>query len=183
MASEQRIAFSETNFEQLQLIGIRVSPAALEPEYHALVLYHEVARNDKNRPMTHEGRLIFFSKPTSANNALRLGDPAFRKYAPFAGEVSYVYDIPKVVDLILRGEEDPGAQVLNLINELFDFVAATPLPMPTWARKALEDLADYATFDRDLEGFFKDDPGSRKLSADAVIWSVGAVCLSAELVE
>lgn len=182
MRADKRIAFSEANYEQVYLVGIRLSAASGGPEYYSLVLYNEVARNDKNRPLTREKRIVLFSQIASADSVLRMGDVAFRKYSPFTGEVAYVYDVPQLVALLQHGERDEGALVLNFINELLDFVAATMVRMPEWAKVTLESLADHATFNSNLGEYFDQGGHSRSQALDAVLWSLGAIVSSAEVV-
>jgi len=100
------INYADDNFERLYMVGVRLEPGAHEPDLYTLVLYNEVSRNDQNRPLTSGGRIVFFRDTADANRAIDLGDSAFRKYRPVEQNVAYVYDVPRVLALIIEAETE-----------------------------------------------------------------------------
>lgn len=176
----QDIAHSEDNFEQVYLVGFRLWPDSHHPDVYTMVLYNEVARGDANRPLTRRGSILFSRDKEGAARLLVQGDPAFRKYAPFTGEVAYIYDVPAVLDTVRHADQDDAGIVADFVNELLDFVAATPFVLPSAYNEALRALADSTTFDKNLRGLFQ-TPSTRNDTLDALLWAFGAVGASSAL--
>jgi hypothetical protein len=127
---QNQFSFSDNNIEQLYTIGFRITPEPKSVWVYALILYYEVARNDQNRPLTSDGRIVLFRNPSQATDALSLGDIAFRKYGRAPEEIAAEYDVPMVLDLVSGGFHDDSAEVVNLLNQLLDLVTATGIPCP-----------------------------------------------------
>ena len=168
------INYSEDNFEHVYVVGIRLWPDSHQADCFTLVLYNEVARNDQNRPLTSEGRILFFRSIHHANAALRAGDKAFRKYEPIKIGVAYVYDIPKVLATVASAEADDDGIVADFVNELLDFIAATNRNISVQHRAALHALADFTTFDKDLRGM-PNATSTREMASEALLWGIGTV--------
>lgn len=171
--NESEISYSEDNIEQVYLVGIKLQPGAHQADLYALVLYYEVAKNDANRPLTHDGRLVLFRSPEQAPAILDLGDSAFRKYRPFRGTVAYIYDVPSILEVLEHGTQDTAGSIADFIGELLDFVAATGWRLPEEYRDALYALADATTFSKDLVSLTPEH--ARKRIIDALLWCLGAV--------
>lgn len=174
----QDIAHSEHNFEQVYLVGVRLFADSPQPDFYTMVLYNEVARGDANRPLTQDGRIVFAKDTARAGDSLVVGDPAFRKYLPFDGDVSYVYDVPAVLDAVSNADHDEAGVIADFINELFDFVASTPFALPTIYKDALSALADRTTFDKHFGDLFQASPTTRSVTRDGLLWAVGAIIVS-----
>ena len=177
------IHYSSDNFEQIYIVGVRIYPDNVDANLYALVLYNEVARGDDNRPLTSDGRIVFFADPKDARRALALGDSAFRKYERPPDSVAVVYDLAAVTTLIRGGEEDGNGIVADTLNELFDFVAATRFRLSGAFKDVLFQLADHTTFDKSLSAFFGSNDGQRELAENAFLWCVGAVAMSSRLLD
>ena len=169
------IRYSDENFERVYLVGVRLTPGSHEPDVYTLVLYNEVARQDANRPLTHDGRIVFFERLRDADRALALGDIAFRKYAAAPNDVAIVYDVPTVIELVDRGRRDDDAVLADFLNELLDFVAATRWPMPPTYTTSLRALADRTTFDKEFGDMLDGVPTRRSETRNALLWSLGTV--------
>ncbi len=177
-----RINYSASNIERVYLIGVRLGATSERADLYSLVLYYEVAKNDRNRPLTHDGRIVFFPEPKLANKVLQMGDAAFRKYSPISDSVDAVYDVSEVIRLIEIEDRDPSANVVTFLNELFDFVDATRFHMPAEHKQVLSDLADHLTFHRDYGDFINREPARRGAVLGAVLWSLGAIFASSKVV-
>ena len=177
------IAYNENNFETVQLVGFRLQSEPDELVIYALVLYYEVARGDRNRPLTNrDGRIVVFLDVHLANAALAHGDPAFRKYAPVSIERVFIYDIPKALALVISGDWDPAGDLVNLINELLDFIHQSRFTLPSNYRAALESFADYATFNEDIATYFDRTSDARVLLRDSILWVIGGILMSMHVV-
>lgn len=181
--TEPTIRYADENYEEVFLVGVRLQPPPHEFDIYALVLYYEVARGDKNRPLTSGSRIVFFRNIAHANRALSLGDAAFRKYGKAPAEPACMYDVPEVLARVQHGDADDHAAVLNLLNELADFVAATGHTMPERYQQALAQFANWLTFDKNYSGFFEAHGVERTDILDAIIWSIGAVTTRALIVD
>jgi hypothetical protein len=176
------IAHSAENVERVYLVGFRVQADNPGPELYSLVLYYEAARGDKNRPLTVNGRIVFFRDPRDATKVLLMGDPAFRKYREVPPVVDYVYDVRDVVDLVRTENNDSKGRIVDFINELFDFVDATGFIMPAAERQLLGDFANHLTFHREYGEFLDHEPSRRSRILDVILWSLGAILARSSLV-
>jgi hypothetical protein len=176
------ISYAEDNFEQVHLVGLRLWEESHQPDLYTLVLYNEVARNDQNRPLTANERILFFHSIRQANFALSLGDKGFRKYSLAPDKVAYVYDLPKVLSVVSGGERDESGIVADFVNELLDCVAASHYQLPVRFRTTLFALADHTTFDKDLTLLYEQAPSKRDDAVEAILWCIGAIVASARIV-
>jgi hypothetical protein len=94
-----------------------------------------------------------------------------------------IYEPPKALALVEHGEYDEKMTVLNLANELTDFVGATRWALPEVHRRALFPFLDHATFDKDLSAYFETAPGGRMAVVNALLWCFGAVCMNSVIYE
>jgi hypothetical protein len=174
-----QIRFSDENFEQVYLVGVKLQHGAHQADLYTLVLYNEVARNDQNRPLVHDGHIVFFRCVDERNRALELGDVAFRKYKPLGDTVAYVYDVPRVLHIIENESVDQDVLVADFINELLDFVDAAGRTLTDARRAALASLADGATFDKTLRTLEGEE--ARASARDVLLWSLGAILANGEV--
>lgn len=181
--TDPTIRYAEDNFEEVFLVGIRLGPNSLEGDLYSLVLYYEAARGDRNRPLTSEGRIVFFRDIAHANRALKLGDAAFRKYGKAPAEVACVYDVPAVLARVQHEDVDHQAGILDLLNELTDFVDATGRVMPEQYRQRIARFADWLTFDTNYSRFFLAHGAERTEILDAILWSIGAIVSQALMID
>jgi hypothetical protein len=170
-----QIRHSDDNLERVYLVGVRLAPGSHEPDVYTLVLYNEVARQDANRPLTHDGRIVFFKRLREAGRAMALGDIAFRKYSAAPNDVAIVYDVPSVIQLVERGDRDDDAILADFLNELLDFVAATKWPIPSAYIDSLHALADRTTFDKEFGDMLDGVPNGRSETRNALSWCLGTV--------
>jgi len=171
------ISHTDDNFEQIYLVGVLIDPNSREPDLYTLVLYNEVARTDANRPLTYEDRIVFFRNLKDAGRALALGDIAFRKYGSAPTEVEHVYNVAQALAVVADGAIDEDSNIGAFLNELLDFVAIR-WKIPDNYRSALSALADYATFERDIDAFFTHSH-KRTETRDAILWCLGAIAMNA----
>lgn len=80
------------DIEALYLVGVRVALPPNELDLYALVLYYEADRDHKNRPLTLNGKIVFFRDVAHATLVLALGDAGFRKHAKAPLEPSTLYE-------------------------------------------------------------------------------------------
>jgi hypothetical protein len=172
------ISHTADNFEQIYLVGVQIDPNSREPDLYTLVLYNEVARNDANRPLTYEDRIVFFRNLKDAGRALALGDIAFRKYGSAPTKVEYVYSVARALAVVDRGAIDEDSMIADFLNELLDFVAISRWTIPENYSSALSSLADYATFHKNIDAFFT-HLHKRTETRDAILWCLGAVAMNA----
>jgi hypothetical protein len=173
------IQYSEDNLERIYIVGVRLWPGSHEPDAYTLVLYNEVARRDGNRPLTHDGRIVFFKRLPDAGRALALGDRAFRKYSDPPRDVAIVYDVSRVIRLVDEADRDDDGILADFLNELLDFVAATKWPLPTAYRDLLHGLADRTTFDKRFGDMLDGVTDGRAETRNALVWCVGVVVVNA----
>ncbi|MDQ2931870.1 MAG: hypothetical protein M3Y05_13795 [Gemmatimonadota bacterium] len=167
----------------MYLVGVRVALPPNEVDLYALVLYSEAERDHHNRPLTFNGKIVFFRDIAHATQVLALGDAGFRKHATAPSELSSLYEPLKALALVEHGDYDDAATIVNCGNELLDFVAATGRTIPAQHRVSLEMLLNYATFDRDLSVYFDKADGGRRAALDVLLWCFGAVWAGSIILE
>jgi hypothetical protein len=182
-AAVNPIAFADENYEEVFLVGFRLQPGPHEADLYALVLYYEPARGNKNRPLTENGRILFFRDVERADAILARGDAAFRKYRRAPVDVAYAYDLPTVLAELEGRSQGNGAAVLDFINELLDFIEAASFSDVEPQISVLRRLADALTFNSSLHAFHVSSGMDPRVVLAATHWGIGAVLSRAMVVE
>src|SRR5579859_8034619 len=93
------------NLEALYLMGVRMFAPVDDVDLYVLVLYYDASLDeDVNRPLTHNGRIVFFRDFELADQVLQLGDEQFRKYLKAPTELEIVYEPLKMLALVEHGD-------------------------------------------------------------------------------
>jgi hypothetical protein len=165
--SEQRI---------WRLASLRISPESQEPELYCLVL-----EADKDQPLTHAGRILFFRSAADAGGVLEEYARDFEADETDIDEPFFVCDIAGALYALAQRDIDEDAASLGAINTLLDLVGATPLSIPPATKQVMGDAADHFTFEKSVATLFSGDDDKRSDLVNAILWCVGAVCVMAEI--
>ncbi len=162
--------------EELALVGFRVDGNHDGPQFYTLL----AVGGDNERPLTADGRLLFFTHPGSAAKALAL-DPDLAKLGPAPQEVETFCDVAEALHLINSQNTDPDGVILDCLLVFDDLVRATKLHMPDRYQGLLTELAARLTERAQLREIFSSN-SLREHVEDALLWCVGAIVVKARMI-
>jgi hypothetical protein len=155
--------------EELTLVGFRVDARHDGPQFYTLL----AVGGDDERPLTSDGRVIFFVRPDLAAKALAL-DPGIAQLGPPPEEIETFCDISEALYLVNSQQADPDGVILDCLLVFDDLVRATKLHMPDRYQGMLTELAARLTEGAQLRSIFTNQ-SLREHVEDALLWCVGAV--------
>ena len=158
--------------DELVLVGFRIDAAQSGPHFYTLF----AIGGANERPLVSAGRIIFFTRPEFAGQALTL-DESMAGLGEAPQELEMVCDVAGVLYLVNSQDSDADGVVLECLHTFDDLVRATRLNMPEVYQKVLGDLAANMEATADLRNFFTTH--SRETVEDALLWCVGAVTVRA----
>ncbi len=162
--------------EELILVGFRVDAGHEGPQFYTLLS----VGGDNERPLTAEGRVLFFSNPQLAEKALAL-DASLARLGPPPQEIETFCDVAEALYRVNSQNADPDGVILDCLLVLDDLVRATKLHMPDRYQGILTELAARLTEGAQLEKIFSSH-SLREHVEDALLWCVGAVAVKARVI-
>ena len=165
---------SERN-EELAMAGFRIDPTREGPQFYTLL----AVGGDNERPLTADGRIIFFSRTTLVHKALAM-DKSLAVLGNPPRDVETICDVAQTLYLVNSQDEDPDGVVLDCLLIFDDLVRVTQISMPERYQAILTELAARLTEGQSLKRVFTSD-ALRQHVEDALLWCVGAVTMKARL--
>jgi len=162
--------------EELVLVGLRLDPQHEGPQFYTLL----AVGGDNERPITADGRLLFFPRPELADKALAL-DSSLAPLGPPPREVETFCDIAEALHLVNSQDTDPDGVVLECLLIFDDLVRATRLHMPDRYQGLLTELAARLTERAPLGQIFSSH-SLREHVEDALLWCIGAIAVKSRMV-
>ncbi|MGD0931788.1 MAG: hypothetical protein ABR902_14150 [Candidatus Korobacteraceae bacterium] len=169
-------ARQQPTHEELVLVGFRLDGDHDGPQFYTLL----AVGGDNERPLTAEGRLLFFTHPELGPKALAL-DPDLAKLGPAPQEIETFCDIAEALHLINSQNTDPDGVVLDCLLVFDDLVRATKLHMSDRYQGLLTELTARLTERVQLKDIFSSN-SLREHVEDALLWCVGAIAVKARMI-
>ncbi len=163
--------------EELALVGFRVDGDHDGPQFYTLL----AVGGDNERPITADGRLLFFTRPGLGSKALTL-DPDLAKLGAAPQEIETFCDVAEVLHLINSQDTDPDGAILDCLLVFDDLVRATKLHMPDRYQGLLTELTARLTERMQLRDIFSRNY-LREHVEDALLWCVGAIAVKARMID
>lgn len=167
---------SKNQHEELILIGLRLDAKHDGPQLYTLL---SVGGTDE-RPISADGRLLFFTRPELAVKALAL-DPTLARLPPPPQEIETFCDVAETLHLVNAQNDDPDGVVLDCLLIFDDLVRATHLHMPDRYQGILTELAARLTERTSLRKIFT-SPSLREHVEDALLWCIGAILVKSRII-
>jgi len=161
--------------EELILVGFRVDAMHDGPQFYTLL----AVGGENERPLTSEGRIVFFTVLDLAANALAL-DPSMARIGPPPEALETFCDVAEVLYRVNSQNADPDGVILDCLLVFDDLVRATKLHMPDRYQGILTELAARLTEGDQLRQIFI-NASLREQVEDALLWCVGAVAVKARM--
>ncbi len=162
--------------EELILIGFRLDARHDGPQFYTLL----AVGSDNERPITSDGRVVFFVYPKLAAKALGL-DPSMAWLGPPPETIETFCDVAEALYRVNSQQSDPDGVILDCLLVFDDLVRATKLHMPDRYQGILTELAARLTEGAQLRTIFTNQ-SLREHVEDALLWCVGAVTVKACMV-
>lgn len=170
--------FNPKASEELSLVGFRIDPSAEGPQFYTVF----ALGGENERPITTVGdRVVFFSRPELAEEALAIGDPSMQVLGTPPQDLEMLCDIAQAMYLVNSEEADPERTILDCLGVLDDLVRATRLSMPPQYQQALSDFTEHL-LRTPMYGEYLRDHGNRERLEDALLWCVGAATMKSKMV-
>ena len=161
--------------EELVLVGFRVEAGHEGPQFYTLL----AVGGDNERPLTADGRIVFFTHPHLAAKALAL-DSSLARLGAAPEELETFCDVAEVLYRVNSQNTDPEGVILDCLLVFDDLVRATRLHMPDRYQGILTELAARLTEGAQLKSIFTKST-LREHVEDALLWCIGAVTAKARL--
>jgi len=161
--------------EELAMAGFRLEPAHEGPQFYTLL----AVGGDNERPLSADGRIIFFVRTTLVHKALAM-DPSMAVLGTPPRDVETMCDVAQTLYLVNSQDADPDGVVLDCLLILDDLVRATQISMPERYQGILTELAARLTEGQPLKKIFTSE-SLRQHVEDALLWCVGAVTMKSRL--
>ena len=164
---------------ELYLIGFRLDPAAEAPQFYTLM----GAEGEDERPITRDGRVLFFRKPAQAARALARCDNGLRQVRPVPHELELLCDIGGALHVANQQDEDGDGLLFELIAVFDDLLRAVKLAPPPEFAVVLAGVAGRLTESPEFRSYLDASGQTRERLEDALLWCVGAVMAKSSWVE
>ena len=161
--------------EELAMAGFRVDATHEGPQFYTLL----AVGGDNERPLTADGRIIFFVRTTLAHKALAM-DKSLAVLGNPPRDVETICDVAQALYLVNSRDEDPDGVVLDCLLIFDDLVRASQISMPERYQGILTELAARLTEGQSLKKIFSSEL-LRHHVEDALLWCVGAVTMKSKL--
>jgi hypothetical protein len=161
--------------EDLVLVGFRVDAGHDGPQFYTLL----AVGGENERPLTADGHILFFSRPTLAAQALAF-DASLARLGPAPEELETFCDVAEALYRVNSQDADPEGVILDCLLVFDDLVRATKLHMPDRYQGILTELAARLTEGAQLGKIFTSH-SLREHVEDALLWCVGAVTVKARM--
>ncbi len=115
--------------------------------YSPYLMDHE---SDPDMPLLVDGKIVFFKTKNCAINFMR---NHFCNVS-YNDEPAYEFDMEDFIEKVRAGYH--RGVVIDVLNIALDYLTAIKVEKyPNLSRKVIFDFADYATFHREIEGYFQ----------------------------
>src|SRR5271169_6188419 len=163
-------------FEELILVGFRVAANHEGPQFYTLL----AVGGENERPLTADGRIIFFTRPQLAAKSLAF-DASLARLGPAPEDLETFCDLAEALYRVNSQNTDPDGVILDCLLVFDDLVRATKLHMPDRYQGILTELAARLTEGAQLGKIFSSH-SLREHVEDALLWCIGAVTVKARVI-
>ena len=162
--------------EELVLVGFRVDASHDGPHFYTLL----AVGGENERPITADGRVLFFTRPQLATEALAL-DVDLARLGPAPEQLETFCDVAEALYRVNSQNGDPEGVILDCLLVFDDLVRATKLHMPDRYQGILTELAARLTEGDQLRNILTNS-ALREQVEDGLLWCVGAVTVKARMI-
>ncbi len=164
--------------EGLYLVGFRLDPEHEGPQFYTVF----ALEGDNERPITRQGRVVFFTHASRSADALELADVSMRLLGPAPTELEMLCDVAQAMHLANAGDIDEDGVLLDCIACLDDLVRAAEINAPAEAMAVLSVLSERLMENPNFGAWLSEQGLDRERIEDALMWCVGAVAVKSRFV-
>ncbi len=168
-------AARSVHHEELAMAGFRLDPTHEGAQFYTLL----AVGGENERPLTADGRIIFFTRTTLVHKALAM-DPSMAVLGTPPRDVETMCDVAQTLYLVNSQDEDPDGVVLDCLLIFDDLVRASQLSMPERYQGILTELAARLTEGQSLKKVFTNE-ALRQHVEDGLLWCVGTITMKAKI--
>lgn len=156
---------------ELYLVGFRLDPAAIGPQFYTLV----GSRAQSERPITSEGRILLFRSPELAARALEVSDNGFAALRPIPNEIELLCDIGEALHVANQEDADADGVLFEMIAVFDDLLREVRISPPNELAVVLAQVAGRLGENPEFASFLQSEKIVRERIEDALLWCVGAL--------
>ena len=153
-----------------RLVSVRISPDGDRPEFFCL--FHE---GERDRPLMHDGRFIFFSDSTQARQLLGVHASSAVVDEMDIESPFVCLDIANTLYVLGSNCIDDEGTVIDTLNLILDFLPHCPFMLSRERWILLKQMADHFTFCRDPSSFFEQQSDRQREAIETVLLSFGLI--------
>lgn len=159
--------------EGLYLVGFQLDPNAEGPQLYTLF----VLESQNDRPLVANGRVIFFSDPAHAAEALSLADNDMSRLGPAPTELEILCDVAEALHTANALDADTDGTLLETIALFDDLIRAVQINVPAQYMSVLSALSERLATSPEFATMLAETGLDRETIEDAMMWCVGAVAV------
>ena len=159
--------------EAIYLVGFRIDPDASGPQFYTLF----VLESENDRPLVANGRVVFFTKPSSAAEALKLSDNDMSRLGPASHELEIFCDIAEALHIANAQDTDTDGTLLETIALFDDLIRSIEINVPAQYMSVLSALSERLATNPEFATMLAETGLDRETIEDALMWCVGAVAV------
>lgn len=157
--------------EGLYVVGFRLDPSSEGPQFYTLI----ALEGENERPLTANGRVVFFTELRHARRALSLGDSEFRRLKSPSEGVDMMCDLAQALHVANAQDADTDGVLMDAIACLDDLVRAIQINVPAECMAVLSGLAARLGDTPEFGTWLTEQGLDRERLEDALLWCIGAV--------
>jgi hypothetical protein len=163
----------------LYLIGFRMDAASEGPQFYTLI----GSEGESERPITRQGRILFFRAPRLAAKALAASDNGFQSLREVPHELEMLCEVGEALHVANQQASDADGWLFELIAVFDDLLRAVELTPPPEYVEVLSQVATRLVASNEFAGFLEQRGLKREKLEDALLWCIGAVAAKSSWVE
>lgn len=164
--------------EGLYLVGFRLDPGVEGPQIYTLF----VLESENDRPLARDHRVLFFTDPRRAPDALKLADNDFARFGKAPEELEVFCDIAQALYIANSEDKDHDGVLLECIALFDDLIRATQINVPAQYMAVLSAISERLASNPEFATMLAETGLDRETLEDALMWCVGAVAVKSTLV-
>lgn len=164
--------------EALYLVGFRLDPDAEGPQFYTLF----VLESENDRPLVADGRIVFFTEPARAADALKLSDNDMARLGPASSELEMLCDVAEALHIANAQDADTDGILLETIALFDDLIRAISINVPAQYMSVLSALSERLATTPEFATMLAETGLDRETIEDALMWCVGAVAVKSRWV-
>jgi hypothetical protein len=164
--------------EALYLVGFRIDSDSEGAQFYTIF----VLESENDRPLVGNGRVIFFSDPVHAAEALSLAENDMIRLGPAPTDLEILCDVAEALHIANALDSDTDGTLLETIALFDDLIRAIQINVPAQYMSVLSALSERLATTPEFATMLAETGLDRETIEDALMWCAGAVAVKSRWV-